>query len=96
MRGKMSVPGKVQQRVMFPSSAKRPAILLIAASVAVAICLAAFSLPVSAHEPINIEKWLDLAVALDIGEGPSPYGATGRDAPSQIRTHSPLAHPALY
>ena len=55
----MPVPRAAQRRVMFPSNAKRPAILRLAASVTIAIFLNAFSLPLSAQEPINIEKWPD-------------------------------------
>ncbi len=55
----MSVPRTVQHRMMFPSNAKRSAILWIAASIIAVPLLAAFPPPVSAQEPINIEKWPD-------------------------------------
>ena len=55
----MSVPKSAPRAVIFPSKVKWPAILRIAASVTAAVFLAAFSFPVSAQEPINIEKWSD-------------------------------------
>jgi len=50
---------KTVRRLVLPRNAKPPAILWLAASVTVGVLLTAFPFPVSAQEPINIEKWPD-------------------------------------